>query len=349
MIASEYAKEKKVKDHMVKVRQMPVYKKVIVRYEAEKERLFKDPEFKKILLDKFKIKLEPVKMGGLEMIGGDMTKVDAIWPSSVIAAEIFKTRNTGAQFKVSNIFSTPVIFYSWPSVIDALMKAELVEKRGEIYYLSKLKKFYYMASEQKTWKELGLSRQNGYISSITSQPARSNLGFMTSGLIAIMLNDGNMVTDMNVNSYIETVYRVYQNMGILDESSVALFDRYLKQGQGALPLITGYENMLIELYLANPKLQDFIKESVRVVVPEPTVWADHPMISLTKNGDALMEALKSSEIQQLAWRKYGFRSGVLGTNNDTTILNTLGLPERIESVTLIPAPSVMIKILTVLQ
>jgi hypothetical protein len=77
------------------------------------------------------------------------------------------------------------------------------------------------------------------------------------------------------------------------------------------------------------------------LVPEPTVWSSHPYISLTDNGQLLLEALQDEKIQQIAWQKYGFRSGIMGVDNDPRILKEIHLPERIDSVTSLPVPDVM--------
>lgn len=109
-------------------------------------------------------------------------------------------------------------------------------------------------------------------------------------------------------------------------------------------MIAAYENLIIEFYQANPKHQDYIRKMTRVLIPEPTVWSEHPFIALTKKGETLLTALQDSEIQTMAWQKFGFRSGLLGITNDPGILKEVGLPERIVSVIPLPSPQMMGKI-----
>jgi len=322
---------------------------VVIRYGSEKKGLLHDEEFKKFMLDKYNIVIEGTKMGSLEMMEGSMQGIDALWPSSALAAEMFKTYHQNLNVKTSNIFNTPIVFYSWPKVVEALIAQKIVDHRGGTYFVIDAKRYFNLMVEKKPWKDFGLERQNGNIAVVSTDPAKSNSGFLTSALLAIMLNDGNMVDETSIGKHLDSIYKVYQSMGFLERSTGILFDKYLKQGQGAFPVISGYENLLIEFYLANPQAQEYIKKLVRVMIPEPTVWSEHPVIALTKKGEILMNALQSKEVQQLAWRKYGFRSGVIGVNNDPAILKTLGLPVRIESVTPLPSVQVMQKILTILH
>ena len=48
-------------------------------------------------------------------------------------------------------------------------------------------------------------------------------------------------------------------------------------------------------------------------------------------GDEYYEAYEDKEIQQIAWSKYGFRTGVTGGNYDVTQVNVKGIPQSIIS------------------
>ncbi len=206
------------------------------------------------------------------------------------------------------------------------------------------KRYLQMVAEGKTWKSIGLERQNGQMNIYSSDPTRSNSGFLVAGLMAVILNDGNMPDETSLTESLPKIINIFRKQGFLENSTNYLFEKYLNQGQGAFPLIAAYENLIIEFYQANPNNQDYIRKMTRVLIPEPTVWSEHPFISLTKKGETLLTALQSSEIQELAWQRFGFRSGVLGVNNDPGILKEIGLPERIVSVIPLPSPQMMRKI-----
>jgi len=201
-----------------------------------------------------------------------------------------------------------------------------------------------MVVEGKTWKSIGLERQNGQMNIYSSDPTRSNSGFLVAGLMAVILNDGNMPDETSLANNLPKIIQIFRKQGFLENSTNYLFEKYLNQGQGAFPLIAAYENLIIEFYQANPKHQDYIRKMTRVLIPEPTVWSEHPFIALTKKGEALLAALQHPEIQTMAWQKFGFRSGLLGITNDPGILKEVGLPERIVSVIPLPSPQMMGKI-----
>lgn len=322
---------------------------VKVLYGSEKKGLLADEKIKKILLEKYNVVVEGTKMGSLEMADAGIQGVDGIWPSSQLAALVFKNRRPGTARKSANIFNTPIVFYSWPEVVDVLIKLNIVEKRDGAYYVIDTRKYMEMVVQRVPWKSVGLERQVGWMSLVCTDPVKSNSGFLVAGLMAVILNSGNMVDETALQSYLPVIVDIFKRMGFMENSTGILFDKYIKQGQGAFPVIAAYENLIIEFFKAFPDYQDLIRKRTRVMIPEPTVWSEHPFIALTEKGETVLNALQDSEIQKLAWEDYGFRSGVLGIENDPGVLKEIGLPQRIDSVTPLPSPDVMNEIVTALQ
>jgi hypothetical protein len=58
-----------------------------------------------------------------------------------------------------------------------------------------------------------------------------------------------------------------------------------------------------------------LRAQVRVLYPQPTIYADHPILALTAHGALLQKAMADPQIQALAWQRYGFRSTQLGVVN----------------------------------
>lgn len=321
---------------------------LVIRYGSEKDGFINSPELKEILKEKYHIAVEGTKRGSLEMSEGGLTGVDALWPSSELAEAVFKKANPNISYKSQNIFNTPIVFYSWPEVTESLIKQGVVEKRGNAYYVVLMKKYLEMMIAERTWKDIGLERQTGRMTIHSTDPVKSNSGFLMTGLMAVILNEGNMPDEEGLARFMPVIIETYKRMGYLESSTGILFDKYIKQGRGAFPLIAAYENQLIEFYQAYPNYQEQIKKMVRVLIPEPTVWSAHPLIALNKKGEKLLEALQHKDIQSLAWEKFGFRSGVMGLTNDPGALKAVGLPEQIDSVTPLPSPEIMYKILNAL-
>jgi hypothetical protein len=65
------------------------------------------------------------------------------------------------------------------------------------------------------------------------------------------------------------------------------------------------------------------------------------VVSLKNNGKALIQALNDKEIQDIAWKKHGFRSGVAGVTNDPQDLLPAKVPAEIKSTLDLPQPAVI--------
>jgi hypothetical protein len=114
-------------------------------------------------------------------------------------------------------------------------------------------------------------------------------------------------------------------------------------------MIANYESLVVEFYKAHPDRQQVIKDNIRVLIPEPTVWSEHPLIGLTAGGQALVTAMQDETLQRIAWERFGFRTGgIMGMVKDDPVLGELGLPKQIQSVTPLPSAAVMERILAAL-
>ncbi|HNK58065.1 MAG TPA: hypothetical protein PLL86_17760, partial [Leptospiraceae bacterium] len=80
-----------------------------------------------------------------------------------------------------------------------------------------------------------------------------------------------------------------------------------------------------------------------------TVWSSQPLIILNPKAVNLIQALQDKEIQQIAWEKHGFRTGLIGQQNDPKILEVVGIPESITQVIPMPSPTIMEKLIKVIQ
>ena len=110
-----------------------------------------------------------------------------------------------------------------------------------------------------------------------------------------------------------------------------LFDKYLKTGVGAYPMIVDYEKSIIDLANSNPDGFAQVKDKIRILYPVPTIWNSHCIATLTEKGNTYFEAFSNKDIQQIAWNKYGFRTGVTGGNYDVSSVGVEGLPQSIDT------------------
>lgn len=312
---------------------------------GEKMNFLKNPEVERILTQRHGIQLAPIKAGSMEMVRDlPLAGKDALWPGNQIAVEIFRSK--GGQFlSEENIFNSPIVLYAYDIVTDALITAKIVEKRSETYYVVDFPKLIELITEGKKWADIGLPQLFGNIGISTTDPTRSNSGNAFAGLIANMINGGNVVTSQTVDAVLPKVQAYFRQQGYMEHSSGDIFKNFITTGVGAKPIIAGYESQLVEFTIENEKYREYLKQKIRTLYPVPTVWSSHPVIALTAAGKRFSEALKDEELQKIAWEKHGFRSGLMGVENDPDVLDAVGIPAEITSVMPLPAADVMEKII----
>lgn len=316
-----------------------------ILYGIEKRSLLKDPEFQELLREKHGIVINDTKSESLRLPEEMPEGIDGLWPSTATAAMLFRQQHPDLQYKTHNIFNTPLVLYSWADVTDALIRQRVVRKRGNLY-IADLGKLIMMGD--RTWESMRLERQEGLMIIRAADPGKSNAGFLMAGLAAIALNHGNTPDQKEIEQYLPVIREMYKRMGDSERSADTLFNNYIRQGQGAFPLISACENQVIKLYQTRPAYQDKIRRLVRVIIPEPTVLSDHPFIALTEKGEKLLTALQDPDILKFAWQKYGFRSNTPEIESETEpdienapgFLKMIGLARQVKSVNL-PPPEVM--------
>lgn len=315
---------------------------------GEKLGFLADPEIQAILRDKYGVAVDGTQLGSIEMVEGPTQGLDFLWPSSQVALELYKNRG-GKSVGTDNIFASPIVFYSWDIVTDALIKTGIVQKQGTSYYIVDAPKMVRMINSGTRWKDIGLPQLYGRVSVRSTDPTKSNSGMMFAGLLATITNGGEVVDEATLPKSLPAVKAFFSRLGYLEPSSGDLFSQFLTMGEGANPVIVGYENQLTEFSLENPQYQDLLRKRIRILYPRPTVWSNHPLIALSDNGRKLLTALKDPDIQRLAWERHGFRSGLVGIQNDPKVLQAVGIPAAIQNVVPMPTPQVMTKIISALS
>ena len=116
----------------------------------------------------------------------------------------------------------------------------------------------------------------------------------------------------------------------MNNTPADLFDRYLKTGMGGQPMIVDYEKSIIDFANSNKDGFDQVKDEIRILYPSPTIWNSHCFAYFNDNGKKLFEAFDDKEIQQIAWDRYGFRTGISGGSYDVSSIG-IGVPQTISS------------------
>ncbi len=322
---------------------------VSIFYGGEKSALLANPKVREIIEDRYKVTLTASKAGSIEMATTlDTAGRDCLWPSTMVAVEF--ARKAGKPVKGDEtIFNSPIVFYAWAEVADALEKAGVVRQGADGFPVADVNAIGALIHEGKRWKEdLGLNIY-GAFKVFSTDPAKSNSGNIWAALLATAFNGGEPPTEADLPVILPKVDSYFAAMGFMEASSGDIFENFLKQGMGSRPMIVGYENQLVEFLTQNASYADTIRQKIRVIYPEPTIFASHPLIALSPTCDRLTEALKDPDLQAIAWAEHGFRTGLIGVENDPAAIGSATLPETVSLVVPMPSAKVMSEIVGSLE
>ena len=224
--------------------------------------------------------------------------------------------------------NTPIVIYSWKDVVDALVKEGIVTDKDGVYFITDMNKLMDYILEGKKWTDIGLDLY-GTINIASTDPVTSSPGATYYGLLLSILSGG-QVTDDNIDANLPKLKEFYIKSGYMNNTPADLFERYLKTGMGGEPMIVDYEKSMIDFANSSKDAFDSLKDEIRVLYPTPTIWNSHCFTVFTDNGAKLYKALEDKEIQQIAWERYGFRTGITGGNYDVSSIG-IGVPQKITS------------------
>ena len=317
---------------------------------GEKEGFLTNARVRELLDRRFGLLLDARRAGSVEMVR-EPALLDQhpqfLWPSSSVLVEV--ARSTGLKISRDQvIFTSPIVLYSWDRIADGLVKGGLAQSAGGPRYTIDLLKLLRAVIAGESWTALGVPDLFGRARVVSTDPAKSNSGFMFAGLTANLLS-GDVVTLETLGSVEGDVTTVFRRMGFKPSSSGKLFDDYVAGGAAAQPLVVGYENQLVEWVMQDPerwKRLDAAAPSKPVMLyPRPTVFSAHPLISLVREADDLIDALMNETMLQLAWEDHGFR-GPLGTigKTESVLLHTRML-DSIDAVLPMPEAAAMMALI----
>lgn len=310
---------------------------------GEKIGLFEDEEVKDILRSKYHLKLNYSRAGSLDMVTAYFTDRDYLFPSSQTALEYYND-TYGNSVADEIIFNTPIVLYSHKIVAEALIHEGIVTQTDGVYYAD-MKKLTECILNKTKWSELGLPELYGTVTVDTTDPVKSNSGNMFAVLLASTLNGGKTIDINSVDSVLPELKEIFSQLGYMETSSSDLFSQFLRMGVGAKPIIAGYENQLIEYAEEQPENYAKIKDDIVIFYPTPALWSTHIYIALNEEGKAGIEALSDNKIQEIAWKKHGFRTD----GCDIESADFPDIPEQINGVIHMPDYETMKKIIEYLK
>lgn len=274
--------------------------------------------------------------------------LDFLWPSSQVSLELFRLWNPGRSHQAEVLFNTPLVFFTWGPVVDALQRQGLLVQEEGALFLTGLDRLLEAVFQEREWKDIGLPQLYGKVNLISTDPTRSNSGNLFAGLLANLLAQG-VAQEGDLARILPQLKQFFQRQGFMEHSTGFLFEQFLSRGMGSYPIIVGYEHQLVEFALSNPRIWEGVKDRIQIVYPVPTVWSSHTFIALTPRARAAFEAWKDPEVQALAWKEHGFRPAIPASLEAVDRLVVGGLARDITRIVPLPSAGVMLRITQALQ
>lgn len=231
--------------------------------------------------------------------------------------------------KGSLTLNTPVVFYSWDNVVDALVNEGIVTLEDGVYYITDPNKLIDYILADKSWKDIGLDLF-GNINISSVDPVSSSPGATYYGLLLTILTNGNENSEA-IESALPKLKQLYDKSGYMGITPADLFEKFMKIGEGTYPIIVDYEKSLMEFRNRDPEGYNDVKDHLRILYSKPTVTNSHCIATFTENGNKFLKAFDDKEIQELAWKNYGFRVEGTGGSADVSVVDMPGIPSRITS------------------
>ena len=226
--------------------------------------------------------------------------------------------------------NTPIVIYSWDTVVDALIKENIVTQKDNVYYITDMSKLISYILEGKKWSDIGVDMLYGSINIDSTDPVTSSPGATYYGLL-LSIMCGGTVTEENLQANLQNLKEFYIKSGYMNNTPADLFELYLKTGVGGKPMIVDYEKSVIDFANSNPDGWEQVKDKIRILYPTPTIWNSHCIATFDEKGNEFFKAFEDKDIGQIAWSKYGFRTGITGGNYDVSKVNVNGIPQSITS------------------
>jgi hypothetical protein len=226
------------------------------------------------------------------------------FPSSTPTAEKIMT-DLGVTKQIP-LFSTPMVVATFQPIVEVLRNAGAVTRTANGTDVVDVAVLLELARQGMTWDRLPGNSVYTYRKAVllsTTDPQDSNSAIMFLSIASQVANGGGIVTDPGqVNGLRPDLCRLISDQGVKPETSQVLFDNYLVDGMGRVPMALVYESQ----YVTRAPAPQLPAGAVKLF-PRPTVYSRHTLIQLDADGEAVGKALRDdAELVRLA-TEHGFR------------------------------------------
>lgn len=316
-------------------------------YGGEKQAFLDSEQTQGLLARRFGLDLDARRAGSVEQVRERAIldqKPDFLWPSSSVLVQL--ARESGVKVvRDQVIFTSPIVIYSWDKVADGLVARGIAQSAGGPRYRVDLAKLLKAVLDGETWAAVGVPGLAGRMRIVSTDPNHSNSGFTFAALMAGVLA-GDVVTADTLAKVEGPVQQISRRMGFRPSSSGKMFEDYIAGGMASHPLIVGYENQLVEWVIEDEarwkRLEANAPAKPVILYPTPTMNSVHNLIVTTKPAEALIDALLSDVLQDLAWERHGFRGPLASIGKSRNPILTSRLIETVDAVLPMPDALVML-------
>ena len=218
-------------------------KTVYVATGGGKEDFIADEDVVRIMQEKYKLNVVYDSWSNGKLIKNPLvredgiTKYDAMFCSDQRFYDYYKVAANKANGEADRYpvlqggltLNTPIVIYSWDTVVDKLESEGIVTKKDGVYYISNMDKMLEYILNGKKWSDIGLTDLYGNINIASTDPVTSSPGATYYGLLLSIMCKS-QVTNETADTNLPKLKDFYIKSGYMNNTPADLFERYLKTG-----------------------------------------------------------------------------------------------------------------------
>jgi hypothetical protein len=204
-------------------------------------------------------------------------------------------------------FSSPMAVATFKPIVDVLTRAGVIGRSGDRDVVD-VAALVGLARKSTAWDQLPGNTEYPQRKTVllrTTDPQDSNSAIMFLSIVSHVANGGSVVTTPEqVGKLLPDLCRLIFDQGDKPETSQVLFNYYLVDGIGRIPLALVYEAQFVA---EAPGQKPGLSDDMVLMFPKPTVYSRHTLIPMTDAGRRVGQALREDrELARLA-AEHGFR------------------------------------------
>lgn len=228
------------------------------------------------------------------------------FPSSTPTAEKIMTElRVTEQFTP---FSTPMVVATFDPIVKVLTRVGVVQRASDGSQVVDVAALLNLVQQSRRWDQLDGNVEYHPSNAVllrTTDPRDSNSAIMFLSIASHVANNGAVVTTQDqLQKVMPDLCRLVFDQGTKPETSQVLFNQYVTDGIGRIPMALIYESQVLA---APPGQEPSLPADHAVLYPRPTVYSRHTLIPLDDAGRRVGRLLRDDPELRRLEQEYGFR------------------------------------------